>query len=296
MDRNRILLIFGAAWLSAGLLTWFLYANTKAPKTEKMTPVVAAARDLPAGSRLKRADVKTLSVVEKDVPKTAIRDLQSVLDRPLLFPVNANEPLTTPKVASLSGPEGLPAMIEPGKRAVSVPVTDASGAGGFIQPRAHVDVLFTRTGSMAEAVTTTVIQDVIVLSMGRNTEAQSGPVDPRAARPQTQAATLLVTPEQARKLELAKNQGKISLALRNPLDRSFTEETTATTAEDLNIGPYLAKRGRRTGPDLHDNRYWAGLTGEDPDAPKKSVKKEIPKPRNVVDVFRGDKHVQEIFQ
>ncbi len=295
MDRNRLLLIFGAAWVSAALLTWFLYASTKAPKTEKMSTVVAAAHDLPAGTRLKKSDVRMVNVVDRDVPKTAIRDISSVLERPLLFPVSANEPLSTAKVASAGGIEGLPAMIEHGKRAISVPVTDASSVAGLVQPRAHVDVLFTRTGSMAEAVTTTILEDVVVMSIGRNTEVQSGQIDPRAARPQNQAATLLVTPEQARKLELAKNQGKISLALRNPLDHGVSEENTPTTAEDLNVGPYLGRRGR--GPNLRDNRYWAGLTGEDPDAPKKPPqKKEPPKPRLVVDVFRGDKHVQEIFQ
>ena len=294
MDRNKLLMIFGGAWVSAALLTWFLYANTKAPKSEKMAPVVAATHDMPAGTRLKKSDVKLLNAVERDLPKTAIRDLQSVLERPLLFPVSANEPLSTAKVASAFGPEGLPAMIEHGKRAISVPVTDASGVAGLIQPRAHVDVLFTRTGSMAEAVTTTILEDVVVMSIGRNTEVQSGvQVDPRAARPQTQAATLLVTPEQARKLELAKNQGKISLALRNPLDHSVASESKPTTAEDLNVGPYLGRRGR--GPNLRDNRYWAGLTGQDPDAQKK-VDKEPPKRRFVVDVYRGDKHVQEIFQ
>lgn len=293
MDRNRLLLIFGGAWVSAALLTWFLWRNTQAPKTEKMAPVVAAARDLPAGTKLKKADVKVVQAVAKDLPKTAIADPNSVLERPLLFPVTANEPLTTAKVASTAGPEGLPAMIDPGKRAISVPVTDASGVAGLVQPRSHVDVLFTRTGSMAEAVTTTIVEDVVVMSMGRNTEVQSGPVDPRATRPQTQAATLLVTPEQARKLELAKNQGKISLALRNPLDHEVASTNTPTTAEDLNVGPYLGQRGRR-GRNLRDDKYWNDLTGEE--VKKKVEKKEPPKPRFVVDVYRGDKHVQEIFQ
>ena len=42
MDRKRIVLIFGAAWVSAALLTWFLYAATKAPHVEKMTSIVAS--------------------------------------------------------------------------------------------------------------------------------------------------------------------------------------------------------------------------------------------------------------
>ena len=78
---------------------------------------------------------------------------------------------------------------------------------------------------MAEAVTTTILEDIVVLSMGRVTEvAQNASIDPRATRPQSQAATLLVTPEQARKVELAKNQGKVSLSLRNPLDHAAVGE------------------------------------------------------------------------
>lgn len=300
MDRQKLLLIFGGAWLSAALLTWFLYASTKAPKSDKTVNIVAAARDLPAGTRLKKADLKMVKAIEKDIPKMAVQDLQAVLERPLLFPVNVNEPITTMKVASATGAEGVAAIIEPGKRAVSVPITDATGAGGLIQPRAHVDVLFTRTGSIAEAVTTTVLEDVVVLSVGRNVEVQTGPVDPRAPRPQNQAATLLVTPEQAQKLEWARNQGKISLALRNPLDRTVAEQARPTTAFDLSVP--VAIRGRRPVrgvPNLADDDYWAGLTGEQPPkrAPKKVEKPPEPaKPRYVVDVYRGDKHVQEIFQ
>jgi pilus assembly protein CpaB len=297
MDRQKVLLIFAGAWVSAALLTWFLYASTKAPKVEKTVAVQAAARDMPAGTRLRKGDLKTVSVTEKDAPKSAILDEKLAIDRPLLFPVSANEALTSSKIASATGAEGLPAIIEIGKRAISVPITDASGVAGLIQPRAHVDVLFTKTGTMAEAVTTTILEDVVVLAIGRTTELTSSSpataATAAAARPQNQAATLLVTPEQARKLEFAKNQGRISLALRNPLDHTTASDNAATTSQ--------AFFGTRT-PDLRDNKFWAKLTGQEPEKPKPVVvekvveKKEPPKPRTVVDVFHGDKHVQEVFQ
>ena len=44
MDRQKKLLIFVGAWLSAGLLTWFLYAKTIAPQQEKMIKVAVADR------------------------------------------------------------------------------------------------------------------------------------------------------------------------------------------------------------------------------------------------------------
>jgi len=178
-----------------------------------------------------------------------------------------------------------------------VQITDQSGVAGLIQPRAHVDVLFTKPGSMAEAVTTTILEDIVVLSIGRTTEASSSApaaaVNPQAPRPTTQAATLLVTPEQARKLELAKNQGKISLALRNPLDHTTASDQTATTSEVL----YADLARGRSAKDLRSNKAWAKLIGPEPEKPKVIEKKEAPpKPRSVIDVYRGDKHVQEIFQ
>lgn len=297
MDRQRLLMIFAAAWVSAALLTWFLYARTKAPKTEAMARIVAAARDLPAGTRIGKDDVRLVSVAQHDVPKGAVLRYEDIKDRALLVPVNSNEPITVSRLSSLAGAEGVAATIEPGKRAVSVAFTDASGASGLIQPRSRVDVLFTRSGGgLQEALTVTLLEDVPVLSVGRVTEVKATDTASAAARSQNQTATLMVTPEDAKKLELAKNHGKISLALRNPLDRSRHQDAAAATAEALD--PFLLKGPRRrlnSGGRVRDSKDWASLTGEEL-PPKKEEKKEPPKPKVVVDVFRGDKHVQEVFQ
>jgi len=289
MDRRKILFIFAGAWFSAALLTWFLYSSTKVPRVEKTIAIVAAARDLPAGTRLAAADLKMVRVPERDVPKTAILEARQAIDRPLLFNVNANEPITTSKIAR-AGIEGLPAAIEIGKRAISVPITDSSGVSGLIPPRAHVDVLFTRPGSPAEAVTTTIIEDVVVLAIGRTTELTPTPVTntsaaaaaaAQVAARQAQSATLLVTPEQMRKLELAKNEGKISLALRNPLDHTLADDDGATTAQSLYAG-FAPKAPPPRKPEA------APKAAPPPPPPP-------PQPKKVVDVFRGDKHTQESF-
>jgi pilus assembly protein CpaB len=300
MDRRKILLIFAGAWVSAALLTWFLYASTKMPRIEKTVAILAAARDMPAGTRLHKGDLKMIHVPEKDVPKLAILDEKQALDRPVLFPVSGNEPITLSKVASVAGAEGLPSTIEIGKRAIAVPITDASGVAGLIQPRAHVDVLFTRPGTMAEAITTTILEDVVVLAIGRNTEGTNSSTTATAtaqvaARPSAQSATLLVSPEQARKLELAKNQGKISLALRNPLDHTGASDNSSTTSQAL-----FSELSRGT-PDVRNNKLWNQMLGTKEEKPpvviEKAQKAEPPpRPRVVIDVFHGEKHVQESFQ
>jgi pilus assembly protein CpaB len=313
LDRNRILTIFGVALAGAALLTWLLYTLTVGPRQQKLVSVFAAARDLPAGTRLKKADVKKVEVVDKDVPRGGVMEERVLLDRVLLFPVNANESITVNKLASSTGVEGVAAIIEPGKRAVSVSINDTTGVAGLVAPRSHVDVLFTRPGSMAEAVTTTVLQDVTVLSVGRVTEVSQTPATgtqpatstTNVSATQNRAVTLLVTPEQAEKLELAKNQGKISLALRNPLDKSTADTNAPTTAINLydpnamrrpGVNPFLKQQG---GSGVGNRNLWSSLTGEPgADKPRKEPEKKDPpaKPKHVVDVFRGEKHVQEIFQ
>ena len=291
MDRRKVLLIFVAAWFSAAVLTWFLYASTKTPRVEKTVALQAAAHDMAAGTRLAQADLKTVHVLERDVPKTAILDAKDAIGHPLLFPMTVNEPVTTSKIAGYTGAEGLPASIDIGKRAISVPITDSSGVSGLIQPRAHVDVLFTRPGSISEAVTTTILEDIVVLAIGRTTETTSAstaaPTPAQAAaRPAAQSATLLVTPEQTRILELAKNEGKISLALRNPLDRTFASDKRGTTPEALYAGLPLPKSAKPAPPPPPKPPVIVERVAEP---------KQPPPPKKVIEVFRGDKRVQESF-
>lgn len=305
MDRQKIILIFGGAWLSAALLTWFVFSRASSAKPEKMVQVLAASRDLPAGTRVKKSDLKRISLTEKDAPKLAAADEAGVVDRVLLHPVNAGETIVTARLAPSSGPDGVSAMILPGMRAVAVAINDASSAGGLIQPRSRVDVLFTRTGSMREALTSNIIQDVPVLSIGRITEAGDPKMNAQTGS-QQRAATLMVTPEQAAKLELAKNQGKVSLVLRNPLDKDVVVPTSATAeALDPDIFAGAARAMKRSMaaniPNVRDDKVWNELTGGGPEgAPGagkgQSLKNEPLKPRFVVDVYRGDKHVQEVFQ
>src|SRR6185436_16191558 len=226
-----------------------------------------------------------------------------------LYPVSANEPLTISKLAAIGGADGVPATIDAGMRAISVQVSDTSGVAGLIQPNSRVDVLFTRPGSMTEAVTSVILQNIKVLAIGRLVSVGQT-LDPKATK--MPVATLLATPEDAQKLELAKNQGKISLILRNPLDQTSNPDLAPVNTDVLDpmISARMARarRGRTTSlrgkvPNLDDPRVWQELTGEkkiktdeEIEAANRNRKKEPEKPRLVVDVFRGDKHVQETFR
>jgi pilus assembly protein CpaB len=294
MDRQKLLILFGVAWLSAAGLTWFVYATTKAPKSEARTMVYAPTRDLPVGAVLHKSDLKQVSVASKDLPKGALTDERMVVNRVTLYPFSVNQPLIDMSLSRVGATEGIPATIPEGYRAISVQINDVSGVAGLIIPGSRVDVMFTRPGSMAEAISSMILQNVKVLAMGKMIQVGQT-MDPKA--PKVPVATLVVTPEQAKVLELAKNQGRISLALRNPLDAQADGDTSPISTEVLD--PQAGTRGNRgrsrnAGPraaNLEDPSVWKELTK----APPKPVKETPPPPRAVVEVFRGDKHVQEVF-
>ncbi len=286
MDRNRILMLFGLALVCSVGLTWFLYAKTVAPHEIPRKTIMAAERDLPLGTTIKKTDVKAVGFLEKDLPTGAIFTADQVVGRVALFPISKNEPLTTLKVSSMGGADGIASNIPQGYRAVSVPITDVSGVSGLVQPGSKVDVLFTRPGNMVEAITSTILQDVKVLAVG-HALFPNQPSDPKASK--MPVATLLVTPEDAQKLELAKNEGRISLSLRNPLDTKNEMDGTPVTTEILDPGGEARNRRRKAPP--VDPNIMAALKAP----PAKPVKDVPPPPKAVVDVFRGDKHVQEVF-
>ena len=122
----------------------------------------------------------------------------------------------------------MPSLIPPGMRAVSVRVNEVVSVAGFVQPGTRVDVLLTgNPGGATEQQTSTVLENVAVLATGQRLErnaageASSAPV-----------ITLLVSPDDAQKLTLAGNQGRIQLTLRNPVDTK-QEELPSVKADAL---------------------------------------------------------------
>lgn len=296
MDRTRVVVIFLAAWASAALLSWFLYKQTRAPQQEKVAAVLALNKNLPAGTMVREADLERITLRLREVPKGAAQRKEDVLHRALLVDVTAHEPLLDQKLAQHSGVEGIAATIEEGMRAVAVKIDSASGVGELLEPGARVDVLFTKPGRMSEAITTTILQNVRVLSVGRRTRPGEK-LDPKAKQTPLPVVTLLVTPEQAQKLELAKNQGKLSLVLRNPTDPNKLASTEPVTTEVLDPLALTRSDPRRKGKAVR--RPSSAADGvEEPESPdlKKKAKPEPPPPKFVVDVFRGNKHTQEVFR
>ena len=131
-------------------------------------------------------------------------------------------PILPTKLAAESAGSGLPGLIPPGMRAVSVRVNEVVAVAGFVVPGTRVNVLLTGAPrGDSEQQTTTVLENVAVIAAGQRLERNA------AGEPQNTAViTLLVTPDDAQKLTLARNEGRIQLMLRNPLDREPMQRDT----------------------------------------------------------------------
>ncbi len=154
--------------------------------------------------------------------------IESVLNRGLISAVDANEPLTETKLASLEAGAGLPPSITEGMRAVSVKVNEVIGVAGFVVPGTHVDVMVTmKRDAEKDSMTRVVVSDVQVLTAGTRYDQEKA----RDGQPiPTSVVTLLVTPPDAERIALAGTEGQIMLTLRNPLDRKPTETIGVRTA------------------------------------------------------------------
>ena len=150
-------------------------------------------------------------------------EVDKVVNRGVVIAVSENEPLTESKLAPVGSGAGLPPTITEGMRAISVKVNEVIGVAGFVVPGTFVDVLVTARGSSttANTETRTVLSKVQVLTAGTRYDQERATKEGKAIP--TTVVTLLLTPDDAEKLTLASEEGRIMLALRNPLDTAPTK-------------------------------------------------------------------------
>jgi pilus assembly protein CpaB len=189
----------------------------------EMRDVVIAARPMGVGVTVKPADIKLAKVPSAGFPKNAFSKPEEVIDRPVISPILMEEPLLEGRLAARGSGLGLAPIIPVGMRAVTVRVNDVSGVAGFVLPGMRVDVLVTgRPPEGNGTVTTTCLQNIMVLSAGTSIQADS-----RGQAIQAPTVTLLASPEQSEILTLANSEGHIQLVLRNASDQSV-EKTKGT--------------------------------------------------------------------
>src|SRR5260370_37179885 len=178
MDR-RFLTVLGVSLLFALVISTVFYQMTAHAGQGKisdgggdMRDIVVASRPLGVGTSVRATDVKLSKVPASAFPKGAFSKPEEVIDRPVTGAILLDEPLLEGRLAIRGSGVGLAPIIPVGMRAVSVRVNDVAGVTGFVLPGMRVDVLVTgRPPEMTGTVTTTCLQNILVLSAGTTIQA-----------------------------------------------------------------------------------------------------------------------------
>jgi pilus assembly protein CpaB len=207
------------------------------PKTT--VDVLVASHDIAPGRVLDAASVRWTGWPKEAVQANFItKDTQPDLAKVtagivVRAPLVSGQPITDASIVRAGAAGFLAATIAPGKRAVSMPVSAETGAGGFVLPNDRVDVLLTRDatngGSVKNFRTQTILRDVRVLAIDQTARMEK---DQQSAVAKT--ATLELSPQDAELIAQAQPSGILSLALRALGDDS--EDTVAKTSVKR-IGP-----------------------------------------------------------
>jgi pilus assembly protein CpaB len=280
MTRMRVFMVLVLALTAGGGLAFATYNYVQNAPTRTVTiptrPVVVAATDLQIGAALDAKSVRVIDWPSSAVPKNAIADPQEVIGRGLLMPVLENEPILPTTLASKEAGAGLPPAIPPGLRALSVRVNEVIGVAGYVLPGTHVDVVATVNPGEKQGDTTSkvILTNVLVLAAGTKME-QDVNNKPMAVN----VVTLLVNPDESERLTLAAGEGKIQLALRNPLDKESPITHGVRPAALLGTTPVVRVAAA------------APHAASAPPPPPPVVQ-----PPAMVEIIRGDKRAQEVVR
>lgn len=201
------------------------------------TQVLTAIKTLPVGHLIAVGDLEF-----KPWPQDAVREgfitnadnvkVEELAGTVVRLEITTGEPVSRNKVIAPGERGFLAAVLKPGMKAISIPVSSQTAVAHLLVPGDRVDVMLTQTlvkpalpGSEGqqqqntnEQVTETIIRNARVLATGQalshvKPDENSG----GAAQPTTyDTVTLELTPKLAELLTLANEMGKLSVAL-NPL-------------------------------------------------------------------------------
>jgi pilus assembly protein CpaB len=177
--------------------------------------VLVASRDMDLGQAITPTMLQSVPWPKGAVPVGAFDDPKQVTGRVVRTSIFKGEPVLAPKLAPEGTKAGLDSVIKEGHRAITVKVNEVVGVAGFLAPGSFVDLLVNFVDEGGKPMSRVVLERIMVLAIAQ--EAQR----PDESKPKVvNAVTLEVTPEQAEKIDLARNIGTLSLILRNQVDNN----------------------------------------------------------------------------
>jgi pilus assembly protein CpaB len=230
--RNKRLIIALAGAVLCGVLGVMLvtrYLATVQAYTKNLSNVVVAKVEIQLGEKITVDHLMFAPIPNGSAPEGAFRKIDEVVGRVAITPIGVRETVTSMKLAPAGVEGGLSAVIPEGYRAMTVKVDDIVGVSGFVMPGSYVDVVAVIVPPAAQGqtqgpISKIVLQHIKVLASGPKLDSPENQREPTNAK----AVTLQVTPDQAERLVLAANEGKLQLVMRNYSDQESSQTKGAS--------------------------------------------------------------------
>ena len=251
--RLSIIMVLLLATAALGLLAYNAFVpkpvvlvaeNAPAPPT---IAYLVAAHPLPAGTLAREDDFEVRSAPTDSVPSGAILDtpgartgLRGSLVRRYLDTGNAvrAQDVLRPRDRGF-----LASVLAPGSRAISINVDPESGVSGLIWPGDYVDVVLTQMNDKADpahrSLSETVLHSARVIAIDQEI-VEGASVNNAVAGKLTHTVSLQLAPDQVRKIAVAKDLGKLSLAIRAAVEQQETGD--AATMLGCDVSPDIARQ------------------------------------------------------
>ena len=236
----------GAPFAIAGMfatlaiaIAWMTIASTtrRSQRAGNLVPVSVAAIDLAEGTVVTEDKMSTRSVPEQFVTASVVKPdgYSYVVGQKLLVPVQAGDPLLWSHFELAQVTERLARRVQKRARAVSVTTSRAAAVGGWVRPGDWVDLIFSVKDSKDQGGTraaVTLVQDVPVVATGKISEKTNYGILSNSQR-EYQHVSILLLPEEAEMVTLAKEVGNVKLTLRNEGDHETNRDGYGSNARTL---------------------------------------------------------------
>ncbi|HJV76631.1 MAG TPA: Flp pilus assembly protein CpaB [Noviherbaspirillum sp.] len=194
-------------------------------KNKRTIKIVVAKHDLQRGARLDTETIAVRTIPAEYAHSGAVlpEQFDRIEHQAIGYNVKAGEAIMWSQLEE-KRPPSFSSRIAAGRRAMSVPVDEISSISGMLDPGDTIDLMVT-VDRGGKKITFPIIQSVTVLAAGQRQLAGATAADRRGFT----TITLDTTPEEARRIIVARETGKITALLRNPEDKNLI----ANSMDDL---------------------------------------------------------------
>jgi pilus assembly protein CpaB len=237
MNTARIVVLtiaIGAGGIAAYLASGSDKSDAPAAPVAQLPTVdiLVAKSDIGLGQSVKAEDLlwqswptaSASNFISRVSRADAIKDVTGSIAR---SPFIAGEPIREQKLVKAEGSGFMAAILPTGFRAVSTEISPETGAGGFVLPNDHVDVLLSKREKNPDSKGADLVSAEIILTNIRVLAIDQAPKEKDGTNTLVgKTVTLELKPEQAETLARARMSGTLSLALRSIVDAKTVEVKT----------------------------------------------------------------------